>query len=99
MARQIPYALVVAGVVLLAALIYIDLPEFPIDSSSETASSTVQLKERIVRVTVSDTPEKRERGLGDWEELAEDEGMLFVFEEDGHHAFWMKGMEFAIDIL
>lgn len=31
--------------------------------------------------------------------LPEGEGMLFVFEEEGRHAFWMKNMLIALDIL
>ncbi|OGG58651.1 hypothetical protein A2853_02885 [Candidatus Kaiserbacteria bacterium RIFCSPHIGHO2_01_FULL_55_17] len=100
MLRQVKYAVVVAGVVLLAALIYIDLPGFPADQNdTAVASSTVQLKGRTIRVTLADTPEEREKGLSGWNGLSEDEGMLFVFEDDGKPAFWMKDMKFAIDIL
>ena len=28
-----------------------------------------------------------------------DQGMLFVFEEEDIHSFWMKNMKFSIDIL
>ena len=31
--------------------------------------------------------------------LEPDQGMLFVFEEEGFHSFWMKNMEIPIDIL
>ena len=100
MLRQVKYAFVVAGAVLIAALIYIDLPGFPADqNSTDVASSTVQLKGRTIRITLADTPEEREQGLGGWSGLSEDEGMLFVFEKDGKPAFWMKDMKFAIDIL
>ncbi len=105
MIRQIQYALVVAGAVLIAALIYVDVPgalstdmSVPRDSTV-AASSTIQLKDRIIRVEIADTPEERERGLSGREGLAEDEGLLFVFEEDRRPAFWMKDMLFAIDIL
>ena len=57
------------------------------------------LAERTVFVDVADTPEKRSVGLSGHEELAPDEGMLFVFPEDGIYAFWMKDMRFSIDIL
>lgn len=104
MIREAKYAVVGAGVVLLAALIYIDLPStLVIDNNTTVAASstspTVELKGRIIRVMLADTPEERERGLSGWEELAEDEGMLFVFPEDGRYAFWMKDMRFSIDIL
>ena len=31
--------------------------------------------------------------------LNEDQGMLFVFEEEGRHAFWMKNVNISIDII
>jgi len=31
--------------------------------------------------------------------LAEDEGMLFIFDKEERHNFWMKNMEFALDII
>lgn len=106
MALQIRYAIVVAGFILIAALVYIELPGFSARDNDATSTSravldspTVQLKGRTIRVDVADTPEERARGLSGRESLAEDEGMLFVFQEDGLYAFWMKDMHFAIDIL
>jgi uncharacterized membrane protein (UPF0127 family) len=31
--------------------------------------------------------------------IAFSEGMLFIFEEEARHAFWMKNMKFSIDII
>ena len=39
------------------------------------------------------------KGLGGRDSLARDRGMLFVFPQVGTHAFWMKDMRFAIDII
>ncbi len=39
------------------------------------------------------------RGLGDRDSLPDDRGMLFVFSQAGGHAFWMRGMLIAIDII
>lgn len=33
------------------------------------------------------------------ERLPESQGMLFIFEEEALHAFWMKNMKFPIDII
>ena len=52
-----------------------------------------------VRTTVVDTPETRERGLSGSQGLDENEGMLFVFPQDGFYGFWMKDMLFSIDIV
>jgi uncharacterized membrane protein (UPF0127 family) len=43
--------------------------------------------------------EERARGLMFREKMAEDQAMLFLFEEENAHSFWMKNMRFAIDIL
>ena len=61
--------------------------------------STVALRGQTVRVSVADTPASRQRGLGGRSGLAPDEGMLFVFPQDGTYGFWMKDMSFSIDIL
>tara|TARA_B100001179_G_scaffold232730_1_gene226842 strand:+ start:5973 stop:6476 length:504 start_codon:yes stop_codon:yes gene_type:complete len=42
---------------------------------------------------------ERATGLSDHESLNQDEAMLFVFETDNQHSFWMKDMDFAIDII
>ena len=60
---------------------------------------TIELKGQTVRVTVADTESARQKGLSGRAGLAADEGMLFVFAQDGEHAFWMKDMRFSIDIL
>lgn len=59
----------------------------------------IQLKGQTVRVSVADTETERQQGLSGRTGLATDEGMLFVFPQDGEHAFWMKDMRFSIDIL
>jgi uncharacterized membrane protein (UPF0127 family) len=41
----------------------------------------------------------REKGLSGTEQLAEDKGMLFVFDTDDHWGIWMKDMNYPIDIL
>ena len=45
------------------------------------------------------TEEDRMRGLMFRKTLNEDQGMLFVFVSEGLYSFWMKNMNFAIDIL
>ncbi len=51
------------------------------------------------RIEVASTWETQERGLGYRSDLCGDCGMLFVFATPGRYGFWMKGMEFPLDIL
>jgi uncharacterized membrane protein (UPF0127 family) len=56
-------------------------------------------KTHVVRVELADTPEKRERGLMFRKELAEGQGMLFLFDEEGEHSFWMKDTLIPLDMI
>jgi hypothetical protein len=43
--------------------------------------------------------EQRAKGLMFRDSMAADRGMLFLFEEEAIHSFWMKNVKFPIDIL
>ena len=45
------------------------------------------------------TREERERGLMYRKKLGFDQGMLFVFKEEGFHSFWMKNMFIPLDFI
>lgn len=59
----------------------------------------LQIGEKIVKVDISDSDCKRTLGLSNREMLEKDSGMLFIFPEIGNYGFWMKDMNFSIDIL
>lgn len=52
-----------------------------------------------VEARIADGPVKRYVGLSTTDELADDEGMLFVHREPGEHDYVMRDMAFAIDIV
>lgn len=52
-----------------------------------------------VRARVADTPEKQEKGLMFVKQLPENEGMLFVFQQDEDQAFWMKNTLIDLDMV
>ncbi len=54
---------------------------------------------REISVQIAIDEEERQRGLMFREELEENEGMFFVFKEDGFHSFWMKNCRIALDII
>ena len=53
----------------------------------------------VIPVEVADTLKKRSLGLGKRTSLKKGWGMLFVFEEKKTHRFWMKDMQFPLDII
>ena len=50
-------------------------------------------------VYVADTPAEHVIGLGDTVQLADNEGMVFLFSSASEQVFWMKDVEYSIDII
>jgi len=59
----------------------------------------VEVANQKIKVDVVYTPETRAQGLSGRESLAENEGMLFVFDTPSDYPFWMKDMNFSIDMI
>jgi len=59
----------------------------------------VKIGGEIIKVDLALTPTEQENGLSFRENLKNDEGMLFIFDNVGIYPFWMKDMFFPIDII
>ena len=59
----------------------------------------ITVNDQILIADISATPEQRSRGLSIKDTLTENEAMLFVFDVEAEHRFWMKDMKFPIDII
>lgn len=69
-------------------------------SQPESPSRVMSIGEGVWRIIeVADTPEKRTQGLADRAMLEPGTGMLFVFPYKDKYGFWMKGMQFPLDII
>lgn len=52
-----------------------------------------------VEVRIADTFQQRYVGLSETESMGPDEGMLFVHDDEGRHAYVMRNMSFELDII
>ena len=59
---------------------------------------TVSIGHKQIKAFVADTPELQEKGLGDRASITSDEAMLFIFQVPAPYGFWMKDMNFPIDM-
>ena len=64
-----------------------------------TKYTNVKIDDTEIRAEIADNPIKKAKGLMFRKNLQEDEGMLFVFDEEGYHSFWMMNMSFPIDMI
>jgi len=54
---------------------------------------------RAFKIEIADNPEERERGLMFREAMADDHGMLFVFDSQQEVGFWMKNTPMPLDLV
>lgn len=59
----------------------------------------VCFKDACVHAEIADTPAQRQKGLMYKKALLESQGMLFIFKEEARHGFWMKNVNFPLDII
>ncbi len=59
---------------------------------------TLQAGMHNIRAAVAQTPEQRQTGLMFRREMAQHEGMLFVFEQASPQCFWMKNTPLPLSI-
>jgi hypothetical protein len=59
----------------------------------------LKINNETLRAEVADTFFKRARGLSGRQNLSEKEGMIFVFKKPAIYSFWMRKMNFALDII
>lgn len=86
---------VIIAVVLFTVSAYVSVTKAP---HSELRTEFITFGDKQFQVAIADTNKARQKGLDDYASLAPDEGMLFIFEQPGEYCFWMKDVEFLIDI-
>ena len=69
------------------------------DTVSEWREITLNIASRQLVAEIAATPSERSQGLMHRESMAEDRGMIFVFEEAGYHCFWMRNTLIPLSVL
>jgi uncharacterized membrane protein (UPF0127 family) len=99
--RLVVYAVIAVCIAALgAAFVWQTVPtQIQLPQQSQNGLRTIMLDGQTIRVSIADTDAARQLGLGGRAGLAPDEGMLFIFPQDGVYSFWMKDMRFSIDMI
>lgn len=67
--------------------------------NNDVSSATAKVGGKTYKLILAKTDEEKVTGLSGRDNLADDQGMLFIFQEKGDYGFWMKNMKFPIDII
>jgi len=79
------------GIVILLIFLYF--------KKSPAKYTNVKIGNTVIKAEIADTHLKRIIGLMTRKYLPENQGTLFVFDQDGFHTIWMMNMSFPIDII
>jgi len=71
----------------------------PSQDTQKSEPIKVTIGEQAFDTSVADTPALRTQGLSFIEYLAENTGMLFVFDEVDYQRFWMKDTFLPLDLI
>lgn len=62
-------------------------------------STQLTIDNKVLNIEIARTPEEHARGLMFREELNENDGMLFIFDDEEIRYFWMKNTLIPLDII
>ncbi|MBI4092025.1 MAG: DUF192 domain-containing protein [Candidatus Levybacteria bacterium] len=62
-------------------------------------NTEAQVGDKKINLILAKSDKDRVKGLSGRNNLAEDQGMLFIFEKKGKYGFWMRDMKFPLDII
>jgi uncharacterized membrane protein (UPF0127 family) len=69
------------------------------EQSQITHDVIINISGNEINAQVAQTPTEKARGLSGKTHLAQNEGMIFTFQNKTRPSFWMKDMNFALDII
>lgn len=61
--------------------------------------ATVTIQNKTFTIEIADSPTERAKGLSQRSSLDKDVGLLFIFENEGMHTFWMKDTLIPLDMI
>ncbi len=83
----------------LGILILIALLGYFFIFSDHDKQSFIKIAGQNIKVELATTVKEQEQGLSGRKNLAEGTGMLFIFDKSARYSFWMKDMNFSIDMI
>jgi hypothetical protein len=66
---------------------------------NKTNQKIIYIKDIPIKVALAQSETQKTKGLSGVKKLAEGKGMLFVFDKMQQNNFWMKDMNFPLDII
>lgn len=89
-------ALLVLGV--FAGVVFFAISSQKPEPQKIVKDPTVKINDTVIHINFAITSQEKTRGLCCRDSLAEDHGMLFVYDFPGNYGFWMKDTRIPLDM-
>ena len=86
--------LLIALVIIVSLLVIILVP-----LARKPKENYVKINDNTIKIEIADSIEEQTKGLMFRKSLDEKTGMLFIFDQPGILTFWMKNMNFPLDMI
>jgi uncharacterized membrane protein (UPF0127 family) len=88
---KIPTLVLAILIVLIIAFLTINyfLPKTP----------SAEINGHVFSLYLAETSQEQSIGLAKYKSIAQNQGMIFLFNKSDYYSFWMKDMKFPIDII
>ena len=97
---KIKFLLLTAVIIAVTLAVYVFInSSFSVYDNVDKNYTQIKINDKVIWAEIVDTPELREKGLSGRKNLDTDEGLLFIFEEKEIYPFWMKDMNFPLDMI
>lgn len=92
------FLILISGVIL---IIIITIICFSVFKNKNTTANDIGLsiKGENYYLEIAQNNQTRKKGLSDRQELCSNCGMLFIFDQESQHSFWMKNTHIPLDII
>src|SRR5689334_897593 len=65
----------------------------------KASTATLRMDGHTYTLEIAHTATQQQKGLGGRPSMPQDSGMLFTYNVSGRYCYWMKGMQFPLDII
>lgn len=92
-------SILAGGALFLVLFLHFRSVSAPVVTLMKSHDAVVTIGSVSIPVSIADSPEEQEQGLSGTKELSTGSGELFVFNTPGRYGFWMKDMNYGLDLI
>lgn len=93
--KKIIYPIIILAI---GAFLFVQFKD-SIDPAKTMSGPYIKINNTVISVEIADEAEERWQGLSGRKSIDKDSGMLFIFPQKQVQNFWMKDMNFPLDII